>query len=126
MAMGLGAPYGASKFALWGFADCARSELAKKNIDMISVYPNFVKTPFQANIQSPDFNIPDDLAWKMRGQSPEHVAKVIVRASEKRKGEVIFTAMGKIGVRLLPLSYHLAEWGRRIVLPITGKMLAGK
>jgi len=126
VAMGLGAPYGASKFALWGFADCVRAELAKKNIDMISVYPNFVKTSFQANIQTPDLNVPPDLPWKLHGQSPEHVAETIVRAGERRKGEVVFTLMGKIGVRLLPLSYHLAEWGRRLALPIMRKVLGGR
>ena len=126
VAMALNAPYCASKFALWGFTDSVRPELAKKNIDIISVYPNFVKTAFQGNIESPDFNVPPDLAWKMRGQSPEKVAETIARASEKRKGEVVFTATGKIGVRLLPLSYHLAELTRKIMFPITRKIIGGK
>ena len=59
-------------------------------------------------------------------KSPEHVAETIVRAGERRKGEVVFTLMGKIGVRLLPLSYHLAEWGRRLALPIMRKVLGGR
>lgn len=126
VAMALSSPYCASKFALWGFVDSVRPELSRKGIDVLGVYPNFVKTPFQSNIESPDLNVPHDLAWKMRGQSPEHVAEKIVRASECRKGELVFTALGHIGIRLLPLSYNLAELSRKIAYPITKKMLKGK
>jgi len=124
IAMPLSAPYCASKFALWGFADSIRAELAKKNIGLLSVYPNFVKTSFQANTQSPDFKIPPDLAWKMRGQTPEHVAELIVRYCERRKGELVLTGVGLFGVKFMVLSYHLSEWFRRyIMMPITQKMM---
>ena len=123
--MPLNAPYCASKAALWAFADSSRAELKKKNIDMISAYPNFTKTEFQGNIESPDHNVPADLAWKMRGQTAEHVAKRIVRACEKRKGEVVFTLMGHAGIRLTTLSYHMAEFVRKTMLPMTSRMLGG-
>jgi NAD(P)-dependent dehydrogenase (short-subunit alcohol dehydrogenase family) len=126
MAMGLSAPYSASKFALWGFTDCVRSELHEKNISLLAVYPYFVKTSFQANIQSPDLNVPGDLAGRMFGQSPQKLAEQIVRACEKGREEILSTALGKIGVRVVPLSYHLSEWFRRRLLPFTRKILRAR
>lgn len=123
LAMGLSAPYCASKFALWGFADSIRPELRPKGIKVLSVYPYFVKTSFQGNIQSPDYQVPADLAAKMFGQSPGRLARKIVRSCEKGRGELVCTPIGKIGVRLLPLSYHLAEGSRRIILPLTARLL---
>jgi len=126
MAMGLSAPYSASKYALWGFADCVRPELWEKNIGLLSVYPYFVKTAFQGNIQSPDFKVPPDLARKMFGQSPARLGEQIVRACERRQGEIVCTALGKLGTRFVPLSFHLAEWMRRLLLPLTRKALGAR
>jgi NAD(P)-dependent dehydrogenase (short-subunit alcohol dehydrogenase family) len=123
MGMGLSGPYSASKFALWGFADCVRCELREKNIDLLAVYPYFVKTSFQANIRSPNYRVPPDLAKRMLGQSPVKLAKKIVRAGEKRKGELLCTPLGWMGPRLVPLSFHLSEWIRRLLLPITRRIL---
>ena len=125
MAMGLSAPYSASKYALWGFADCARSELREKNIGLLSVYPYFVKTAFQANIQSPDYHVPPDLARKLWGQSPARLGEQIARACERRQGEIISTVLGKLGTRFVPLSFSLAEWIRGLLLPLTRKVLGG-
>jgi len=118
--------YCASKFALWGWADSVRAELKKKNIDIISIYPGFVKTRFQARTISPDFIIPEDLADKMRGVSPEKIAETIVRASEKRKGEVICTVSGNLGARLLPASYYIGEFIRQGSMKIQRRMFKSK
>ena len=126
MAMGLSAPYSASKYALWGFADCARSELREKNIGLLAVYPYFVKTSFQANIQSPDYHVPPDLARTLWGQSPAKLGEQIARACEKWQGEILSTALGQVGSRFIPLSFHLAEWIRRLLLPLTRKMLGAE
>jgi len=106
--------YCASKFALWGFADAARTELRRKNIDIICVYPGPLKNQFQANMVSPDYIVPEDMAWKLRGDDPAKVAEQIVKASEARKPEVIFTAWGNFCARFLPMSYHLSEGFRKI------------
>ena len=126
MAMGLSAPYSASKFALWGFADCVRTELREKNIGLLSVYPYFVTTSFQANIQSPDFKVPPDLARKMFGQSPEKLGEKIVRACERGRSEILCTALGVIGTRVVPISFYLSEGFRRLLLPLTRKVLGAK
>jgi len=120
------APYSASKFALWGFADCVRCELRRFNINLLSVYPYFVKTRFQGRIQSPDFQVPEDLPRKMLGQSPERLARRIVRACEKRKGELLCTPLGWIAPRFFAASYRLSEQFRRLSAPFIRKMLAEK
>ena len=126
MGLPLSAPYAASKFALWGFTDCVRAELAEKNIGLLAVYPYFVKTAFQGHIQSPDFRVPADLAGRLFGQSPAKLGEQIARGVEKNREEILCTALGKIGTRVAPLSYHAAEWVRRLLLPLARKILAGK
>jgi short-subunit dehydrogenase len=125
IAMPLNSTYCASKFALSGFADSVRQELRKKNIDMIAVYPGFVATKFQANIESPDYDVPPDLGYAI-ADPPEKIAEAIARASEKRKGEIIFTWNGNFGARFLPLSFALAEHFRRGFLNTTKRMMKRK
>ncbi len=126
IAMPLNSAYCASKFALWGFADSARLELKEHNIDLICIYPNFVKTKFQAKILSPDYNVPPDLAWKMGGDAPEKIAEKIARACEKRKEEVLCTVSGNLGARLLPMSHLLSKSFQKISLVITKKLLKAR
>ena len=125
IAMPLNATYCASKFALTGFADSVRSELKKKNIGMIAVYPGFVATPFHSRIVSPDYDVPPKLGHFM-ADTPEKVGEAIARASEKRKGEIVFTLSGKFGSRFLPLSYTIAELFRKGMLNTTKRMIKRK
>lgn len=127
LAAGLNSAYCASKFALTGFTDSIRCEMAAHNINVLGVYPGFIKTDFQKNTESPDCTIPADLSAKMGGQSPEHVARKIVKACRKRKGEVVFTFPANLGVRLAPLSFNAAEFGRsRIGLPVLEQLVDHK
>jgi len=126
IAMPLNSAYCASKFALWGFADSVRLELKENKIDLICVYPSFVKTKFQANILSPDYNVPPNLAWKMRGDSPKKIAEKIARASEKRKEEVICTVSGNLGARLLPMSHLLSKSFQKILLAVAKKVIRAR
>jgi len=125
IAMPLNSTYCASKFALTGFADSVRQELRKKNIDMIAVYPGFVATTFQANMQSPDYDVPRDLGHAI-ADPPEKIAEGIARASEKRKGEIVFTWNGNFGARYLPLSFTIAENFRRGFLNTSKKVMKRK
>jgi len=106
--------YCASKFALWGFADAARTELRRKNIDLLCLYPGPLLNEFQAHVVSPDYAVPRDMAWKLRGERPERIAEKIAQASERRKPEMIFTVWGNFCARFLPMSYRLAERFRKI------------
>ncbi len=127
LAAGLNSAYCASKFALTGFTDSIRCEMAGHNINVLGVYPGFVKTNFQKNIESPDCEVPEDMAAKLMGQTPEHVAKKVVKACCKRKGEIVFTIAANMGIRLAPLSFYMTEFSRKnIVLPVFGNMVGNK
>lgn len=93
--------YCASKFALHGFSDSLRSELAKYKIDVLIVNPSTTDTEFF------DAAVGDKrmLPWLSKGQSPEVVARAAVRAIERGKHDIILTAGGKGMVwfdRLMP------------------------
>ena len=93
--------YCASKFALHGFSDSLRSELAPEHIDVLIVSPSTTETEFF------DVAIGDKrkLPWLAKGQPPEAVARAAVRAIERGLHEIILTAGGKGMVwfdRLMP------------------------
>jgi short-subunit dehydrogenase len=93
--------YCASKFALHGFSDSLRSELAPEGIDVLIVSPSTTDTEFF------DVALGDKrkLPWLTRGQSSAAVARAAVRAIERGKHEIILTPGGKALVwfdRLFP------------------------
>lgn len=93
--------YCASKFALHGFSDALRSELAPEHIDVLIVSPSTTETEFF------DAAIGDKrkLPWLAKGQPPQAVARAAVRAIERGQHEIILTAGGKGMVwfdRLMP------------------------
>ncbi len=118
--------YAASKFGLWGFADSARAELKRDNIDVISFYPGFVKTNFHASLVSPDCKFPGDMAATHGGQEPEYVARCIVNASEKRKGQVIFQAGTNFAARFMPISFAFAQMARKQAMKMFISMMQPK
>lgn len=98
--------YCASKFALHGFSDALRAELAKaedgKTVDVLLVSPSTTDSEFfdQAIEDSTGKN------WKQRGaMPPEVVAAKTIRAIRKGKHEIILTHGGRLLVwldRLIP------------------------
>jgi short-subunit dehydrogenase len=83
--------YCASKFALHGFSDSLRSELAPEGIDVLLVSPSTTATEFF------DVAVGDKgkLPWLTRGQSSDAVARAAMRAIERGTHEVILTIGGK-------------------------------
>lgn len=94
--------YCASKFALHGFSDAIRAELAHDGIDLLLVSPSTTDSEFF------DSAIEDQTEknWKQRGaMSPEVVAAKTIRAIKKGKHEIILTHGGRLLVwldRLIP------------------------
>lgn len=93
--------YCASKFALHGFSDSLRSELAPDGIDVLLVSPSTTDTEFF------DVALGDKrkLPWLTRGQSSDAVARAAVKAIRRGKHEIILTPGGKALVwfdRLFP------------------------
>ena len=94
--------YCASKFAVHGFSDSIRAELASDGIEVWLVSPSTTDSEFF------DASIEDQTNkdWKKRGaMPPEIVAAKTIRAIRKRRHEIILTFGGRILVwldRLIP------------------------
>jgi short-subunit dehydrogenase len=103
--------YAASKFALTGMSEGMAVELIRKNIDVITVCPGWVRSEFFAKNKLPDSHNPTKIAeqnnwqgWLMRNVlsiSSESCAKSILHAIEKGGSqEIVLTAPGRILVGL--------------------------
>ncbi len=94
--------YCASKFALHGFSDSIRAELAGNGVDLLLVSPSTTDSEFF------DHALEDNTHrnWKRRGaMPPEVVAAKTIRAIRKGKHEIILTHGGRFIVwldRLIP------------------------
>lgn len=94
--------YCASKFALHGFSDSIRAELADNGVDLLLVSPSTTDSEFF------DHAIEDNTHknWKLRGaMPPATVAAKTIRAIRKGKHEIILTHGGRFIVwldRLVP------------------------
>jgi short-subunit dehydrogenase len=94
--------YSASKFAVQGFSEALRAELAKDGIDVLVVCPGLTQTNFSQNMLEQKARMPMD---HMRGMTAEKVAEATLRAIERGRNEVCLTLPGKLMVlvsRFLP------------------------
>jgi short-subunit dehydrogenase len=94
--------YCASKFALHGFSDALRAELASQGIDLLLASPSTTESEFFDSV----IENTADLPWLKAGSMPAAaVARQVVRAICRGKHEIILTPGGKLLVwfdRLLP------------------------
>jgi short-subunit dehydrogenase len=107
--------YSASKFAVQGFSEALRAELAKDGIDVLVICPGLTQTNFSQNMLEQKALIPMD---HLRGMTSEDVALATLRAIEKGKNEITLSFKGKLLVlvsRFLP----------RLVDKITKKKVRG-
>src|SRR5207302_10371282 len=72
--------YSASKFAVQGFSEALRAELAKDGIDVLVVCPGLTQTNFSHNMIEQKALVPLD---HMRGMTPAEVAQHTLRSLEK-------------------------------------------
>lgn len=105
--------YCASKFALHGFSDALRAELAAEGIDLLLVSPSTTRSEFADHVlDSP--TPPRRSGWG--AMTAEAVAVRTLRAMRSGRQEVILSLPGKLLVwldRLSPplLNRLLARWG---------------
>jgi short-subunit dehydrogenase len=76
--------YAASKFALRGWSESLRAELAGDGIDVLLVSPGTAQTEFFDHLVAKRSNLP----WKSHGISADAVARQTVRALEKSRREI--------------------------------------
>ena len=87
--------YSASKFAVQGFSEALRSELALYGIDVLVINPGLTQTSFPQNMLERKSRLQVD---HMRGMTAEQVARSTLRAIANGTDEVTFTAQGKLFV----------------------------
>lgn len=94
--------YSASKFAVQGFSEALRAELAKDGVDVLVVCPGLTQTNFSSNMIEQKALVQLD---HLRGMSADDVAEATLRAVEKGRNETCLTFKGKLIVlvsRFLP------------------------
>ncbi len=94
--------YSASKFAVQGFSEALRPELAKDGIDVLVICPGLTQTNFSKNMLEQSARLQLD---HMRGMTAEQAALATLRAIERGRNEVHLTFQGKLIVlvsRFLP------------------------
>ncbi len=96
--------YCASKFALHGFSDALRAELASDSIDVMLVSPSTTKSEFFEQAGGQD---PSSLA--RRAMPASVVARKSIRAMEQGRHEILLPASGKLFVWLDRLAPWLAD-----------------
>jgi short-subunit dehydrogenase len=111
--------YCASKFAMAGWSEGLRAELAGRGVHVLLVCPGSIQTAFRENV------IEDRIryAWQgSRGISADRCAREIVRAMKRRRNEVVITPEAKLLVwlnRLWPrlIDAVMARLARRYERP---------
>jgi short-subunit dehydrogenase len=101
--------YSASKFAVQGFSEALRAELAKDGVDVLVVCPGLTQTNFSENMIEQKALVQLD---HMRGMSAEDVAAHTLKAIEKGYNETCLTLKGK----LLVLVSRFFPWIADIVV----------
>jgi short-subunit dehydrogenase len=116
--------YSASKFAVQGFSDALRAELAKDGIDVIVVCPGLTQTNFSKNMIEQKARLPMD---HLRGMTAEGVAAATLRALERGRNEVCLTLQGRLIVWISRFFPRLADRiARRKVLALFREEIAAR
>jgi short-subunit dehydrogenase len=106
------AGYSGTKFALNAMGRAARMELARHNINVLTVCPGYVKTPFGDNVVKGREYTQIDAKIK-RGITPERVAKATLQGYIKRKRQVVVPWRDKIFIAIYRVSPSIVEYGMR-------------
>src|SRR5438876_9012010 len=123
------APYGASKFALTGFSDAIRAELARDNIHVTTVAPGLMRTGSHVNAQFKGKH-DDEFAWfaasagaPLISMNADRAARKILAACRRGQPSLTLTFAARkivLGNALFPnLTGYLMKFVNRL-LPGTG------
>jgi short-subunit dehydrogenase len=98
--------YSASKFAVQGFSEALRAEVAKDGIDVLLVCPGLTQTNFSHNMLEQKARLQLD---HMRGMTAEQAALATLRAIERGRNETVLTFQGKLIALVSRLFPRLAD-----------------
>ena len=99
--------YCASKFAMAGWSEGLRAELAGHGVHVLLVCPGGVETEFDANMIEQRAR----LSWRNRRRmSADRCAQLIVGAMRRRKNEVVITTSGKLMLLANRVAPRLLDW----------------
>ena len=98
--------YSASKFAVNGFSEAVRAELAKDGVDVIVVNPGLTRTNFGKNLAEAKTPPLDDT----KGMSAEDAAEAVLRALERGASDTTLTFRGKLLVLASRYTPRLVEF----------------
>lgn len=129
-------PYAASKFAVRGFSEALRHELAETGIRVLSVHPGGIRTGIARNAAIARAIAPETAQdataafGKFLRMSPERAARRIVRAIRKGQPRLLIGADARFGdllARLTPSHYgNLLRWMMGDMRRHVGAMERGK
>ncbi|QDU64713.1 Putative oxidoreductase SadH [Planctomycetes bacterium Pan216] len=108
--------YSASKFALMGFTEALRAEMAKDDVEVLAVSPGLTESNFEQNMLE---NSARHSLHAQRSMSSGEAAKLIWNAIENRRKESTLTLRGKMLVtvsRFLPrfVDRKMAQFVRKL------------
>src|SRR5205085_1515948 len=98
--------YSASKFAVQGFSQALRGELAKDGIDVLLICPGLTRTNFSKNMIEQKAKMAID---HLRGMTAETVALKALRAIRRGRNEIVLTFKGKLIALVSRLFPRLAD-----------------
>jgi short-subunit dehydrogenase len=98
--------YSASKFAVQGFSEALRAEMARFGIDVLVVSPGLTQTNFSQNMLEQKARLQMD---HMRGMTAEDVAAAALGAIERGSNEVCLTLQGRLIVLVSRFFPRLAD-----------------
>jgi short-subunit dehydrogenase len=100
--------YCASKFAMVGWSEGLRAELARHGVHVLVVCPGGIETEFDANLIEAGARF---TRRDRRRMSADRCARIIVSAMRRRRNEVVITAEAKLALWANRLVPRLVDWG---------------
>jgi short-subunit dehydrogenase len=98
--------YCASKFALQGWSEGLRAELALHGIHVLTVCPGTIETEFRDHLLEHRSSRP----FRRRGMTADRCAVLTIRAMRARRNEIIVTAGAKALAWLNRFAPRLVDW----------------
>ena len=116
--------YSASKFAVQGFSEALRPELAKDGIDVLVVCPGLTKTNFSQNMLEQKAFLKFD---HLRGMTAEQAAGAVLTSLARGRSDVTLTLQGRLLVLVSRFLPRLADFiARRKVLALFPEEIAAR